>query len=440
MDKELLKVRKAAARAATPHRPSAVTAAVAPRAQQAGLRLAAGGRPLGPDHVLGLQQTVGNQAVQRLLATGRDRNQPASARQIQRKMSWKNTQWASAQYLDASSGGGGGVLFVGEAGRELVLKPGEEMATEGAMAALLHNTVGKTGKNKGLTLAPGLRSVAPDEAQQAKAALLPLVDSVGATTPDVKGSKGRKFKNDRAKGLMALLDKPGVVVQDLASGKEMKDALGEKTKKHTEKKLLGGRKLRKDSPLRIFTDSRSIEALGKTTAVDLFVGNKDRMFMYNPENFFVTPYSLSMIDNIWMGTDMSYFQTAQVEGRGGKMFTITRDEGLATWKQDGDVKNLAAGNYDAVSTRVFDSVVQNAAASTRAVDAGAFAGIMNSHRASFIKSFNKGLAQGKQTLITSLTALQKDRSKLQKLVPGVNLDEVMDTIGKRKNFLSGGGN
>jgi hypothetical protein len=139
-----------------------------------------------------------------------------------------------------------------------------------------------------------------------------------------------------------------------------------------------------------------------------------------------------------MGTEMSYFQTAQVEGRGGNKFTITADEGLAKWKADPDVKNLAAGNYKDISTRVFKSIVENAASSTRDVDANAFAGIMKGYESKFIKSFNEGLSAGKKSLIDSLNALLKDRSKLQKLVPGVDLDEILDTVRKRKDFLSGG--
>ena len=72
--------------------------------------------------------------------------------------------------------------------------------------------------------------------------------------------------------------------------------------KHTKKKLFGGgRKLRKNSPMRIFTDARAIHALGSVTAVDLFTGNRDRLLQFNSENLIVSPYSLSMIDNVWMG-------------------------------------------------------------------------------------------------------------------------------------------
>ncbi len=73
---------------------------------------------------------------------------------------------------------------------------------------------------------------------------------------------------------MAKLDDPGLVIQEIAQGKQLSEVIGE-VKKHTKKKLFGGgRKFRKNSPLRIFTDARAIRAMGAVTAVDLFIGNK----------------------------------------------------------------------------------------------------------------------------------------------------------------------
>ncbi len=47
-----------------------------------------------------------------------------------------------------------------------------------------------------------------------------------------------------------------------------------------------------------------------------------------------------MIDNIWMGTDMSYFQTTKINDD----FTITVDSAMQVWKSDPEVKALAANN------------------------------------------------------------------------------------------------
>ena len=328
------------------------------------------------------------------------------------------------------------MLFVGEQGKEVVLKPGEDMATEGALAAMLHKKVAKKGKHPTLGIAPGLRVVSPDESQEAKAALDPLLPQVASDAPDVKGIGGKKFLKDRAQGLVGMLERPGVVVQDMAQGKEFDEAI-KGVQKHTEKKLFGGRKLRKESPLRIFQDVRAIRALGSTAAVDLFTGNKDRLFMYNAQNFMVTPQSLTMIDNVWMGTDMSYFQTTEVEGSGGKKFTITADEGLNTWKADTHVKALAEGNFDVITARVFEMIVQNAASGTRAVDKNSFNQVMGDSRAKFTENFNKGLREGKAKVVASLDALLKKPAQLQRLVPQADLAEILATVKKRRDFLVG---
>jgi hypothetical protein len=389
--------------------------------------------------ITALQRDAGNRAVTDLLA----QRTPAPAIPIQRKLSWNNTKWSGAKYLDASKGGGGGVLFVGEKGREVVVKPGEDMAAEGALAAMLHGKAGKKssgGKNApmGLGLAPGLRVVDPIEAKQIKDALTPLAGAVG--NGEAKEAD-RTFKKNRAAGLISKLDSPGVVVQDLAGGREMEDAM-KSVAKHTEKRFLGiggTRKLRKDSPLRIFTDPRAIRALGSNSAIDLFTGNKDRLVgMYNDQNFMVSPYSVTMIDNIWMGTEMSYFQTTEVEGRGGQKFTITADEGMQKWKADAEVKKFLAGDWAGIASKVWTNILDNAARETRGTDAAAFRGIMARYESTFMKEFEAGLMSGKIELIRSLKKLLSNPTKFQKLVPGADLTEIVDTLRKRLHFLEGG--
>ena len=390
-----------------------------------------------PAGLTALQRKAGNRAVTGLVASP---NVP-----IQRKLSFTGTKWSGAKYLDASRGGGGGVLFAGEATKEIVVKPGEDMAAEGALAAMLHNKSGKksSGGGKGgmsLGLAPGLRVVDPSEAKQIKSALTPLLGTVGRGEAKPEDAK---FKKDRAAGLLSKLDSPGVVVQDLAGGMEMADAM-KGVAKHTEKRGLfglgSGRKLRKDSPLRIFTDPRAIRALGSNSAIDLFTGNKDRLLsMYNDQNFMVSPYSVTMIDNIWMGTDMSYFQTTEIEGHGGKKFTITADAGIREWKADGQVKSLVANDYDAIANRVWNNIVENAARGTRGTDETAFQSVMAPHKATFLKEFSAGLASGKSELIRSLNKLIANPAKFQRLVPGVDLTEIISTLKIRRDFLQGGG-
>jgi hypothetical protein len=357
------------------------------------------------DDVASLQASAGNKALQRAL-------------------SFNKSDWSKTQYLDASSGGGGGVLFAGEKGPEVVVKPGEDLPAEGALAAFLINQVSAAG-GTGFGLAPGYRVPSKSEKQQIKAAFTPLV-----------GKAGQK---QRVADLVAKLDEAGVVIQDMAQGRELKDVV-QSVPKHTKKKLFGGgqRKLRKNSPMRIFTDARSVHALGSVTAVDLFTGNRDRVFQFNWENMMVSPYSLSMIDNIWMGTEASYFRTQTVTVRGGAKQTITVDDALKAWKQDFLVKQFAAGDYDKIADYAFERIRDEGSMRlTRPVDKRGFEQAMNSSKDMFVSSFSAGLQAGKKQLFVSLGRLSyKD---FHNMVQGVGVAEFRRTIKRRQDFLSGRG-
>jgi len=352
-----------------------------------------------------LQATAGNKAVQRAL-------------------SWDQADWSQTKYLDASSGGGGGVLFAGEKGPEVVVKPGEEMPAEGALAAFLINKVAAAG-GTGFGLAPGYRIPGKAEKQQIKKAFTPLV-----------GKAGQK---PRVADLVAKLDDAGVVVQDIAQGKELKEVI-KSVPKHTKKKLFGGgaRKLRKNSPMRIFTDARAIHALGSVTAVDLFTGNRDRLFQFNWENMMVSPYSLSMIDNIWMGTDMSRFRTQTITLRDGSKTVIKADDALATWKGDREVGQLAAGAYDKIAETMFDRIHDEGSRKMqRRVDQQGFRQAMNASKPLFLSSFSEGLQSGKEQLLISLGRLRY--TDFHNMVQGVGVAEFRRMVDARRDFLMGKG-
>lgn len=404
------------------------------RSSQAAKLVSTGGA-VPSDHLLALQQTAGNRAVQRLLASGDRTRHPGSSLQVQRRLKWNDTdKWRSAKYLDASGQGAGGVLFVGEDQlREVVVKPGQEAAEEGALAALLHSEVAARGKF-GIVLTPGVRVATPEESGEIKAALEPLVDQAGANAPDVEGREGKQFKKERARKLVDTLNQPGLVVQDVAKGTGFDEAISA-IKKHTKKGLFGRVKLHKESPMRIFKDRRSIEALGMNTAVDLFTGNKDRFFMWNAQNFMVTPYSISMIDNVFEGGGMADLKT-----RGN-----TADSVLAAWKRDPEVKRLAQSDYASISKQSWEAL--NDAVHTGQVRLGkthnkqraATRKALGEYEDRFNKYFCIGLAAGKKQLMQSLDSLINDPSRLQRLMPGTDLSEIITTIRKRRDFLSGQG-
>ena len=175
------------------------------------------------EDVASLQATAGNKAVQRAIGQG----QPT----VQRELTFQDTDWSQTKYLDASTSGGGGVLFAGEKGREVVVKPGETLPGEGALAAyLISQAASSTGT--GLGLAPGYRMPSNRERGEIKKAFKPLLGKAGQA--------------QRVSNLVAKLDDPGLVIQEMAQGKQLSDVIGE-VKKHTKKKLFGGgRKFRKE--------------------------------------------------------------------------------------------------------------------------------------------------------------------------------------------------
>ena len=287
----------------------------------------------------------------------------------------------------------------------------------------MHNEVAAKGKarKKGIMVgAPGVRLVSLTEGATIKNALEPLQGQLPKQGPIV--GKGEK--------LIAQLSEPGMMVQDVAKGAEFKDATKSKAeldfaknavkgqkidptlrKKHTKKKLLGGRELRKDSPLKIFTDLRSVQAFGNATVVDLLFGNKDRLFMWNPENFMVSPTSVTMIDNIWSGTDAAYLKTTTVRTNPDdptQTMTITADAALAAWKNDPQVKQLAAGDFAGLSAVAFKRITAKVLGNiSRKVDKDAYTKIMAEQESTFLKHFTAGLKQGRTNVLASLDSIQK---------------------------------
>lgn len=383
---------------------------------------------------------------------------------VQRKLTWKGTNWSKARYLDASSGGGGGVLFVGENTlKEVVVKPGEAGAAEAALAAALHNKVGKAksrlpwkkggARGDDLVVAPGLRLVTADEGRKIQAALTPHLNQAGSrATPD----QDPAFLQTRAKTLLTRLQDPGTQVQDFGVGVELKDALAA-MKKHTETKDTpegGTVEFHPQSPMRIFTDQRSIHALGMNTAVDLLFGNMDRLFQFNTENFLVTPYSITVIDNIWGGTEAGYLQTTQVAGHGDKTFTVTAKEATEVWRRNSKVVSLAQNDFDGLADvawknftgelpdRLKVGYLKKGASpeerKTRKQEREELDAVLAANEEKFKRHFSAGLAEGKKRLLSSLSGLLNNRKKLAKLVPGANVDQILKTLEERRKFLKSG--
>jgi hypothetical protein len=266
--------------------------------------------------------------------------------------------------------------------------------------------------------------------------LSPLLGTVGT---NIRNAPEKQLKVDRVNRLMGQLEAPGLVIQDAAAGMGLEDAMTG-VGPHTRKTAFGQRKFSKSSPLRIFKDKRSIEALGTNTAVDIFMGNKDRIFMFNEQNMMVTPYSITFIDNVLASNPRGFFETRVVETRNGPE-VVPSDEGLRIWQQDGLTRQLAENEFTPIAQMAwndFRGTFQTQRGILSKQQEREVFKTLEQYESRFVKAFAAGLKQGKQRLLHALDDLMRDPDQLQQLMPGAEISEITSSIRKRQRFLTGG--
>ena len=222
------------------------------------------------------------------------------------------------------------------------------------MASVLVNEVGRArqrtrwakarGKGKGKggmnIVAPGVRVEGP-ESQQIKSALVPLLDQVGSGDPGRRGSsrtigRGRVVEEARSAGgggpgpgHWQGVERMGTAAQ----GSHRGDDRGRSSPEG-------------EFPAADFPGPEVCNWSGQGYRRRPFHRKQGPLVPIQRRE----PYGDSpqrAIDNIWMGTDMSYFQTTTVKDARNKDRTVTQDEALTTWLEYLDVKRLADGDYDA---------------------------------------------------------------------------------------------
>ena len=212
------------------------------------------------------------------------------------------------------------------------------MPAEGALAAFLINKVASSGWH-GFRL-PGYRIPGKVEKQQIKKAFTPLV-----------GKAGQK---PRVADLVAKLDDAGVVVQDIAQGKELKEVI-KSVPKHTKKKLFGGgtRKLRR-------THLCAYRRCPRHPCPWLSYGRRPVHRQSRPP----VPVQLGKHDGFAVQPldDRQHLDGHRHEPlpdrNRSRCATAARlikaDDGLAMWKGDREVGQLAAGDYGKIAETMFD--------------------------------------------------------------------------------------
>jgi Domain of unknown function (DUF4157) len=359
--------------------------------------------------------------------------------QIIQRLKFQNTDWEEATRAEVSEGGGSGVIFVSDNSKDppVVVKPNEIATSEAILAAYLHDQVHKNTKkdDKWSIETPNARLADQEESKKIKNKVENLWANRSLVAKWWANRKSNKDREQREKKLSEALQNPGVMIYTAATGKDFRSIL--KKSKHSEKKFPSKeRKFKENSPLnRFFNDEKFIQALGQIAAVDIYLGNFDRLIgLFNPENFLVDEESkiIQLIDNVFFA-EPSFFQSY-------KKWEAQATKSLEFWKKERVVEALAKGEYQTIAENTWFYKDKGLAS-----DGGLIFDVRNEdketvkteipkYRDRFIENFALGLKQGKENLINFFEQDQKPDITLPK-TKNKQREEVQESLRKRALFL-----
>ncbi|MCU1487653.1 MAG: hypothetical protein JWN67_4399 [Actinomycetia bacterium] len=360
------------------------------------------------------QETLAHELTHTVQQTG------GAARQV-RRLTLANTNWEAADNGFVTEGGGtGGVAIIRDGQNPpVVVKAGEHLPAEILIAANLAND-GLTGEEEGgwSLSTPEARVADPEESKR-----------IAANIPRAMGDK---VTEPHAQKFLNKLGEPYTVVFDHAAGTDFSKIL-EKQKGSKKKKIGKGEELDKKSTVgQFFTNPGQMIGLGKSAALDVYLGNGDRLVgMFGPQNWMVDEKNktIQLIDNA-MNTDENFF-TANEE------FDITAEGAFDAWMKKAWVTEFAAGNDGALAKRVIDKFGD-------AIDLKYFANgtdpkvlksTFTKQRAKMEQWFAGGVATGRRKLLASLG----DPMKAIAGVPVELQEEALTSVLARKYVLEGNG-
>lgn len=325
------------------------------------------------------------------------------------RLTFQNTQWSGAKTAKVSAGGGIGVLIIDDGSGPLVVKAGEAMAPEAAVAAKLLTEASGGGGTGWSASAPEARPVDPAEALQIHASATPLL----GTTKREKNLMG-----DLAAG-------KGVMVFGFAKGKELQESLEES---QTKKGLLGG-SLRKDSAsYALMNDPGLLRTIGRGSASDVILGNADRLVgSINFENVMLdlNAKSISFIDNVQM--KMETFLRDSKDDR------MTGKESFDAWVQHERTKKLAARDFKGIATDAMNAIGDKLLQTVSAEDKKVVQSSLKSKKSKMITWFATGLQEGHKNCLTALS----NGVKMVSTLPADMQQEVATNILARRNVVQG---
>jgi len=205
------------------------------------------------------------------------------------RMAFENTNWESAKTAEISSGGGGGAIIIKDKGDPIVVKASEDSSGEAMLFAQLFSGTMKDDENKSgdwRVETPGVRLADATESARIKGVL----DNLLPDSPD-----DPRIARSKA----ALIDGSPTVIYSYAKGEDFGKYLYQAKKGKQGPKF----KERLKAVSQLWTNPSFLHLLGKSTTIDIFMGNTDRLFLFNPDNFMVDlskkKNRLSLIDNVF---------------------------------------------------------------------------------------------------------------------------------------------
>ena len=327
------------------------------------------------------------------------------------RMAFDNTNWSAVNKAKISSGGGLGVLIIDDGSGPLVVKAGEDMPLEGAVAAKLLTAASGGGGTGWTASAPEARPVDATEAQQIHAKVAPLLGD----------SKREKFV------LQDLAAGKGVMVFGFAKGSELQDSL----KESQTKKGLFGASLRKDSAAyALMNDSGLLRTLGRASASDIATGNADRLVgSINFENVMLdlASKSISLIDNVQMKMESFLHDDA-----GNNM---TGKESFKAWSQHERTAKLGSGNFKAIAAAAMDEIGKKMVETVGAADKKVVDSSFQAKKAKMVEWMALGLGEGTKNCLVAMKAV----TSLISALPADQREEVATNLFARRNVLQGMG-
>jgi hypothetical protein len=375
------------------------------------------------------------------------------------RLSFQDTNWENAKKATVSGSGGAGVVFFEEDGSKLVVKPGSEVAPEVTIAANLAG--GMLGKDTGWPIdAPKSRLASSDEAQRIKNKASQLLEKEWkqkwVRLPKFFRTKVKGKEKWREEKVLEHFDKfrtvvseyaPGVTLTKLTEGlklkhtkrrwwqrdRSVKGMTAEQKRKEMERRRKGKGKARDTFLTRMWKNPDLMKTMGKATAMDIFMGNGDRLAgIYNPDNLkiSVNKRAFHLVDNAQV-TQMNYFTT--------KIFpweTTTAKQAFAIWLAQDLVKQFIDDDFPSVADHVVNDVLRDGIKDRiRKQDKFTFIRLWNKNSDKMKGWFIEGLKNGKQLLLETI----KDPLSLVSGVPKKHLVSALTSVWARRLALLGGG-